>query len=143
MVFDIQREEELHDLAMHVISRCKDSKIFTLSGPLGAGKTTFVKFLCTRLGCNPDEISSPTFSIVNEYFAANQPIFHMDLYRIKNIEEALDFGIEDYLFSGNYCFIEWAEIALPVIDMGYYAITITITPTGSRCFEIKFHQLHA
>lgn len=85
------------------------ARIFTLSGELGAGKTTFVSEFCRQLGIK-DAISSPTFSIVNEYRLVQGPVFHIDCYRLKNIEEALDIGIEDYLEQATYCFIEWPNV---------------------------------
>ena len=76
---------------------------------MGAGKTTFIKALCRELG-STDPITSPTFALVNEYSTAtNERIFHFDFYRIKSIEEALDIGFDDYIYSGKYCFMEWPE----------------------------------
>ena len=82
-------------------------RILLLEGELGAGKTTLVIALCRALG-SPDEVSSPTFSLINEYRdASDQPVFHIDLYRLSTQEEALRIGIEEYLYSGAWCFIEW------------------------------------
>lgn len=86
-----------------------NSKTLLFYGDMGVGKTTLIKALLSELGCG-DEVSSPTFSIVNEYESRQGVIYHFDLYRINTLEEALNFGIEDYLFSGNWCFIEWPEI---------------------------------
>ena len=84
-------------------------KIFCFYGELGAGKTTLIKEICKQLGVK-DEGSSPTFSLINEYKTKNNtPIYHLDLYRLKNESEIFDIGYEDYLFSGNYCLIEWPE----------------------------------
>ena len=137
MIYEINTLTELQDLTKRVLAEYTQSRIFTFTGHLGAGKTTFVKFLCKSLGCNPDDINSPTFSIVNEYLSAQGPVYHMDLYRINSIEEALGFGIGEYLFSGNFCFIEWPEIALPLLDISYYSVILHVDPSGSRKVEIS------
>lgn len=99
---------DLEDVAREIISNSK-YKIFTLKGNLGAGKTTLVKYLCKTLEC-PDTITSPTFSLVNEYLCPAGRIFHFDLYRIKYMEELINIGFYEYIDSDNYCFIEWPDI---------------------------------
>jgi|SRR6218665_852892 len=95
--------------ANELLRLCGDRKIFAFSGPMGAGKTTFIKAICEALGVK-DTISSPTFSLVNEYrSAAGGKIYHFDFYRIKSESEAYDMGYEDYLYSNAHCFIEWPE----------------------------------
>lgn len=95
--------------AKQILSFAQDKKIFCFYGELGAGKTTLIKELCKQLGVT-DKGSSPTFSLINEYQNKDEKkIFHFDLYRLKNESEIYDIGYEDYLFSGNYCFIEWPE----------------------------------
>lgn len=85
------------------------SKVILVNGEMGAGKTTMIKALCKALN-SPDVVSSPTFSLINEYRTANnKPLYHFDCYRIENEEEAYDFGAEEYLHSGHLCFIEWSE----------------------------------
>ena len=85
------------------------SKIILVDGEMGTGKTTIIKALCKALN-SPDVVSSPTFSLINEYRTANnKPLYHFDCYRIENEEEAYDFGAEEYLHSGHLCFIEWSE----------------------------------
>ena len=85
------------------------SKVILVNGEMGAGKTTMIKALCKALN-SPDDISSPTFSLINEYrTASNEPLYHFDCYRIESEEEAYDFGAEEYLHSGHLCFIEWSE----------------------------------
>ena len=98
-------------------------KIILLKGDLGAGKTTLVKAIVKQLGSN-EEISSPTFGIVNELNIANAKAFHLDLYRIENSEELQQFGFEEYLHSGDYCFIEWPEIAMTLITQPHHTITL-------------------
>ena len=85
------------------------SKVILVKGEMGAGKTTMIKALCKALN-SPDVVSSPTFSLINEYRTANNdPLYHFDCYRIESEEEAYDFGAEEYLHSGHLCFIEWSE----------------------------------
>jgi len=85
------------------------SKVVLVNGEMGAGKTTMIKALCQALN-SPDVVSSPTFSLINEYRTANNdPLYHFDCYRIESEEEAYDFGAEEYLHSGHLCFIEWSE----------------------------------
>lgn len=100
--FDLERAAE------EIISKSK-YKIFTLNGNLGAGKTTLVKYLCKVLNCT-DSVTSPTFSLVNEYFSTSGKIFHFDLYRINYVEELFNIGFNEYIDSDNYCFIEWPSI---------------------------------
>lgn len=84
-------------------------KVVAFEGEMGSGKTTIIKALCDCLGVK-DNVSSPTFSIVNEYFTENgETIYHFDFYRLKSLREALDIGVEEYFYSGAYCFIEWPE----------------------------------
>ena len=109
MVHDkIYTIDETEQLSNWLLEEFSDCKIFCFSGNLGAGKTTVIASLCKQLG-TMDQVSSPTFSIVNQYSTANKPIYHFDLYRLKNLEEAMDIGFEEYIYSGNYCFIEWPE----------------------------------
>jgi tRNA threonylcarbamoyl adenosine modification protein YjeE len=103
-------------------------------GEMGAGKTTTIKALVKHLGVN-DFATSPTFSIVNEYRnSQNKTIYHMDLFRLKSLEEALDIGIEEYLDSGNVCLIEWPQIILPLIEK-YLEINIIRMSDGKRSFN--------
>jgi tRNA threonylcarbamoyladenosine biosynthesis protein TsaE len=101
-------KEQLSEVSTQLLQHFIKYKIYTFRGNLGAGKTTFITSLCQILG-STDDISSPTFSIINEYHCDYGKIYHFDLYRIKNLEEALDIGFEEYLYSHNYCFIEWPE----------------------------------
>ncbi len=101
---------EIDDLATDFVSQMKDECVYAFYGSMGAGKTTFIKAICRVLGVE-DTITSPTFSIINEYTRDNgRPIYHFDFYRIKKVEEAYDMGYEDYFYSGNLCFIEWPEL---------------------------------
>ena len=93
-----------------IIDLAKDYKIWTFKGEMGTGKTTLIKSICKTLGVI-DEVSSPTFSLVNEYITQNgKTVYHFDFYRIKSINEAYDMGIEEYFESGNICLIEWPNM---------------------------------
>lgn len=100
--------EQIKEVASELLTQFDGLKLFCFTGNLGSGKTTFISALCHVLG-STDDISSPTFSIVNEYQSDKGTIYHFDLYRLKNMEEAMDIGFEEYIYSGNYCFIEWPE----------------------------------
>jgi tRNA threonylcarbamoyladenosine biosynthesis protein TsaE len=107
--------EEIHDTAKKFVNEIGNKKIFAFNGKMGAGKTTFIKAICEVMGVK-ETINSPTFSIVNEYEAADgRIIYHFDCYRINKIQEALDLGAEEYLYSGNLCFIEWSENITPLL----------------------------
>jgi tRNA threonylcarbamoyladenosine biosynthesis protein TsaE len=104
---------------------------------MGVGKTTLIKQLCKTLGV-VGATSSPTFSLVNEYEAdANQLVYHFDFYRLNKEEEALDMGIDDYLYSGNWCFIEWAEKIPNLIPETHSVISISQLPNGKRCLTLS------
>ncbi len=97
-------------VSAQIIDLAKDYKIWTFNGEMGAGKTTLIKSICKNLGVI-DEVSSPTFSLVNEYKTQNgKTVYHFDFYRIKSINEAYDMGIEEYFESGNICLIEWPNM---------------------------------
>jgi tRNA threonylcarbamoyladenosine biosynthesis protein TsaE len=123
--------EELNSVADTILSAFPYRNIFCFEGELGAGKTTLIETICRQLGSN-DELSSPTFSIINEYSALDKLIFHMDWYRLQSIDEALNIGIEDNLFSGNYCFIEWYQHAEAIIPRPYILISIQSVDENSR-----------
>ena len=115
--------------------------ILLLNGDLGAGKTTFTKFLLARLGSS-EEVSSPTYSIVNEYDTENGKVYHFDLYRMSSIEEVYDIGIEEYLYNGFLNIIEWADVYLPELyDTPYHQLNIEENE-GKRYvkFETITHQ---
>ena len=106
-------------------------------GVTNAGKTTFIKALCRELGIH-NVTSSPTFSLVNEYESENgEIVYHFDVYRLKTETEALDMGIEEYLYSGNYCFIEWAEKILNLIPENHSVISLSVLPDGSRKLQLS------
>lgn len=103
-------EEELSLIADRILKKYPSNRIFVLNGPMGVGKTTFMIYLCRYLK-SKNKATSPSFSIVNEYELVNgETLYHFDFYRIKNLQEAKAIGLEDYFYSGKYCFIEWAEL---------------------------------
>lgn len=110
-------------------------KIVLFNGSMGAGKTTLISELCKHLG-SKDDISSPTFSIVNEYQSNIGKIYHFDFYRIESLEEAFDIGVEEYLFSDDYCFIEWAEKITELLPNQYLIVNISSISETERQLEI-------
>ena len=114
-----------------------DRRVFAFSGKMGAGKTTFIKQLCVELGVE-DVVNSPTFAIVNVYEDyTGQEIYHFDCYRLKNIGEAIDFGAEDYLYSGCYCFIEWPDIISDLLPDDTVWVNISADSQGNRILTIS------
>jgi len=126
---------ELKEIAELILSSSKDRKVFAIYGDLGVGKTTFVKELVKKLG-SEDIVSSPTFTIINIYKYNKGEIYHIDLYRIEKQEELEEVGIEEYLYSGNYCFIEWPNILEHLFDERVLKINIKRKDNGEREFEI-------
>lgn len=123
--------EEIDTIANQILS-ANPNKVLLFNGEMGVGKTTLIKSLAKNLGVN-DVTSSPTFSLVNEYqIIDNQYIYHFDVYRLKNEMEAMDMGIEDYLYSGNWCFIEWPDKIPNCIPDQHSTITIVLLPDGKR-----------
>ena len=108
MEFKIKKIEDWQKVVDEILPQLQHN-IFLLKGNLGAGKTTFTQFLLKKLGSN-DEVSSPTYAVVNEYDSPKGNIFHFDLYRMKNIDEVYDIGMEEYLDNAFLCIIEWPQI---------------------------------
>ena len=112
-------------------------RIFAFYGAMGAGKTTFIKAICHELGSN-DYVTSPTFALINEYSTSEgSVIYHFDFYRIKKLEEAFDLGYEDYIYSGNYCFIEWPEMIDQLLPEGIVEVRIKEGDKGVRLVEAQ------
>ena len=123
--------DEIENVAKKILSE-NPKKVILFHGNMGVGKTTLIKALAKELGVN-DVTSSPTFSLVNEYqINDNQYIYHFDVYRLKNEIEALDMGIDEYLYSGNWCFIELAENIPNLIPDEHSIIKIELLPDGKR-----------
>ncbi len=127
--------EQLELVAQQIIAQ-KPNKVILFHGEMGVGKTTLIKQLCKELGVL-DATSSPTFSLVNEYeTTTNQIVYHFDFYRLKNEMEALDMGADDYFYSENWCFIEWAEKIPNLIPEHHSVITIELLPDGKRNLKL-------
>jgi len=128
--------DELQEVAQKIIAE-KPHKVIIFNGQMGVGKTTLIKALAKTLGVK-DTTSSPTFSLVNEYHAdGGQYVYHFDVYRLKSEAEALDMGIDEYLYSGHWCFIEWAEKIEDLIPENHSTITISVLSNGKRLLELK------
>jgi tRNA threonylcarbamoyladenosine biosynthesis protein TsaE len=132
----VRKEEELEGAAQVLLKEFKNTRVFIFSGALGSGKTTFIKYICKVLGVKSG-ISSPTFSLVNEYESfSHSVVYHFDFYRIKDVREAYDIGYEEYFYSGNYCFIEWPEKIPGLVPADAVEIKIEIN-NGDRELWIK------
>jgi tRNA threonylcarbamoyladenosine biosynthesis protein TsaE len=127
---------QLPSIASEIISFAKNTRIFLFYGDMGAGKTTLIKSLCESLGTT-EPVTSPTFSIVNEYIGTKNRIYHFDFYRLKNQTEALDMGYEEYFYSDAYCFIEWPEKIPDLLPLHYININIKALDDNSRQIIIK------
>jgi tRNA threonylcarbamoyladenosine biosynthesis protein TsaE len=125
LTITVNNEEELKIAAKQLLDFAGEHKTFLVYGEMGAGKTTFIKHVCLLLG-SEDNFSSPTYSIVNEYNYPDGKIFHFDLYRLKNATELLDIGIDDYLYSNNYCFFEWPNLVEVFLDDKFISVTIKV-----------------
>lgn len=127
---------QLEEVAKQIIDK-NPNKVILFHGEMGVGKTTLIKQLCKTLGVI-GATSSPTFSLVNEYQTTNnQIVYHFDFYRIKNETEALDMGVDDYLYSGNWCFIEWAENIPNLIPETHSTINIELLADGKRSLVLS------
>ena len=125
--------------ALEILKRKEPHRVFAFEGQMGAGKTTFIKKLCEEMRTT-DVVNSPTFAIVNVY-DVEQPykgeVYHFDCYRLKNIREAMDFGAEEYLYSGNYCFIEWPEKIEALLPEDTVWVKIEVRENGERSMIIS------
>lgn len=131
----INNLSELSFISQKLIEAFGDKKVIAFKGEMGAGKTTLIKAICEELGVK-QTISSPTFSIVNEYLTSTgKKIFHFDFYRINNISEAYDMGYEEYFYSGAYCFIEWPEKISELLPNDVLNLNISVKD-GVRVLEL-------
>ena len=113
---------DLESVSREILTK-SESKIITFEGPIGVGKTTLIQALCKTLGIN-EKVTSPSYSVVNEYITGDAQVYHFDFYRINDEEEAYDIGIEEYFYSDNYCFIEWPEKIPNLLPEDYTRIRI-------------------
>ena len=137
IIHDIEALDKAVNALFHF---SKNKKKWLFYGEIGAGKTTFIQSICQRLGVN-EKVVSPTFSLVNEYTFMDSStqkehyVHHLDLYRLKDTQEAMDIGIEDMLYDKDYCFIEWAEIIEPILPEEVVKIYIEIFENSKRRFK--------
>jgi tRNA threonylcarbamoyladenosine biosynthesis protein TsaE len=128
----IKDKRHLHAAAKELLKYSGDKKIFAFYGSMGAGKTTIIKAICESLG-TLDIVSSPTFTLVNEYKNSDgESLFHIDFYRIKKLEEVYDFGVEEYLTGDSYCFMEWPELIEDILPPETVKIRITVDEHEQR-----------
>ena len=133
----IKSRKHLRSAAKKIIEYTKGKKLLAFSGPMGAGKTTIIKAVCRTLGAE-DTVSSPTFTLVNEYeTVSGEILYHIDFYRIKKKEEVLDFGIEEYFFSGSYCLMEWPELIGEILPGETVKISITVDDKEQRILDFS------
>ena len=137
MEIKIQSLDQIHEAAHRFVEAMGDNTVFAFYGKMGAGKTTFIKAVCEELGVS-DVITSPTFAIVNEYRSeiAGELIYHFDFYRINRLEEAYDFGYEEYFYSGNLCLVEWPEKIEELLPEEVMTVRIAVGDDEERTIEI-------
>ncbi len=133
----IKTQEELPHIAKQLLHFFGETTVILLYGEMGTGKTTLIKSLCQSLG-STDKWSSPTYSIVNEYAYPKGKIFHFDLYRLSQPEELFDLGINEYLDSGNYCFVEWPQLLEPLVDSEYIKVELNVNQNIRYLRATKF-----
>ncbi|PWS27865.1 tRNA (adenosine(37)-N6)-threonylcarbamoyltransferase complex ATPase subunit type 1 TsaE [Pedobacter yonginense] len=136
MKIEVYNLLDLTNVAKQLIEFAATEKIFVFEGDMGAGKTTFIKKLCEALGVS-DVVSSPTYSIVNEYESPNGQVFHFDFYRIKDIQEAYDLGYEEYFYGGAFCLIEWPERVKELLPDHYIKVEIAVGDDNQRIFSFS------
>lgn len=136
MEIRIKSIEEIAVAAKEFVAAMGERKVFAFYGKMGAGKTTFIKAVCEELGVE-DVINSPTFAIVNEYVdGKGEPVYHFDFYRIKNLQEVMDLGYEDYVYSGHVCFMEWPELIENLLPDDAVKVTIEEEIDGGRVLVV-------
>jgi tRNA threonylcarbamoyladenosine biosynthesis protein TsaE len=131
----IAKESELPEVARQLLGCCAGERVFGFFGEMGTGKTTLIKELCRQLGV-VDDMTSPTFAIVNEYWTRDgQPVYHFDFYRIDTPDDATRIGFQDYLYSGSYCFIEWTGKVEALLHGEYTPVHIERIDDQTRRFS--------
>lgn len=132
MTITIRDISDLDRAAEEFLEKIGENRLIAFYAPMGAGKTTFTTAICRRLGVT-DAVCSPTFTIINEYMTSSgEPMYHFDFYRINKLSEAMDIGIEDYLYSGCLCIMEWPENVEELLPEETLRVRIAVNPDGSR-----------
>ncbi len=131
MEISVHSEAEMKSLAGSLLEKAGSRRKFAFYGEIGAGKTSLIQALCQELKTT-DYVTSPTFSLVNVYAYSDGRLYHIDLYRLKNIDEALDIGLEEYLYDEAYCFIEWPELVESILPEDVFRIKIEFVAESSR-----------
>ena len=134
-IIEIKSLDELDMVAQAVLNSLEGRTVVALDAPMGAGQTTLISRIAEQLGAE-DDVTSPTFAIVNEY-VGQRVIYHFDMYRIERVEEALDFGCEEYISSGELCLIEWPEKIEPLLPEDTMVVKIEILSDTERRFIIR------
>jgi len=135
-----QTVDDLIPIAKAILADAKNDRIFAFEAKMGAGKTTLIKAFCKVLGVE-ETVSSPTFSIVNEYEATDfHSIFHFDFYRLNKVVEVFDIGYEEYFYSDEYCFIEWPAMVLELLPESYVYVSIEVNDKDERLISWKTIQ---
>ena len=135
-IIEIDSLDELDKVAEAVIDSLNGRTVVAFDAPMGAGKTTLISRIAAHLGAE-DSVTSPTFAIVNQYEGRERTIYHFDMYHIERVEEALDFGSEEYLSSGELCLVEWPEKIEPLLPDDTMVVRIKILSDTARRFEIQ------
>ena len=134
---DCRSLKDIPDIASKILDFTGEKGVIAFEGQLGAGKTTLIKQICQQLGVK-DNISSPSFSIINEYIdGVGETVYHFDFYRIKNVEEAFATGAEEYFYSGDLCLIEWPSLAKELMPDDHFLVQIDVNGPESRIFHVK------
>lgn len=131
--------DQIEEAGKKVIDFINSEKVVTFSGDLGAGKTTLIANIGKQLGSG-DNISSPTFSLIQQYDFPKGTIYHLDMYRINDVQEAIDAGIEEILAGNDLCFIEWAERIQPLLPLNYAKVRIDLVNAAERILHIELHK---
>lgn len=136
---EIKGVADLERAASEFVKLMGDETVYAFYGEMGAGKTTFISALCRALGVDEDLANSPSFSIINEYRSDTtaELIYHFDLYRLENVDEALEIGVEDYFDSGALCLLEWPERIEPLLPDDTVKVNITVNDDDTRTLTIQ------
>ncbi len=139
LVFYAKRPNNLKRIADNIIKVAGNERIVAFYGKMGVGKTTLIRYLCQSLGVT-SVVTSPTFTLVNEYPSNDGPVFHFDFYRISKASEVLDLGIDECFDSGHWCLIEWPELAEELLPEIVVRVFLAENPSGSRTIRVEIDE---